>query len=349
MLDLPQLSSVEAGYFNRLAGHSGAAAIPFLGSRWDFRLDLQAEYDETERPSFHLAIDLGGAKLGIAVEQAVFAEMLRSFDPGGDPASMPEALLLALSELAFADITTALEKLCGHDVRIIAGGLSPHLPRGRHALGFHLRRQDGSRSITGRITADTPGLAVIADLALHLPKPVAETGWEDLPLPLRLDVGWVDLGLSELRSLERNDILLLDDTSLIENDRLILRLTSRIALKARLEGTTLTIEDIMRTAMTEDPATPPAADQEVVSENNAEPLLPSLDDVEIRLTFDIGHQTLTLAELQALAAGFTFDLGHDPRRAVNIRAGGKLVGRGELVQVDERIGVRVVTLSGAVE
>ena len=47
----------------------------------------------------------------------------------------------------------------------------------------------------------------------------------------------------------------------------------------------------------------------------------------------------------ALGPGHVFDLGRELRRAVIIRANGKVIGEGELVDVDGQIGVAVLSLA----
>ena len=65
--------------------------------------------------------------------------------------------------------------------------------------------------------------------------------------------------------------------------------------------------------------------------------------------FELGERSLSLHELQTLAPGFTFDLGRDLRQAVQIRANGMLIGTGELVDIDGRIGVVVTSLLSRTE
>ncbi|HZH56873.1 MAG TPA: type III secretion system cytoplasmic ring protein SctQ [Burkholderiaceae bacterium] len=74
-----------------------------------------------------------------------------------------------------------------------------------------------------------------------------------------------------------------------------------------------------------------------------EPL--DLDAVPVRLSFDLGDRTVSLAELRCLQPGAVFDLQRPLSDGpVMIRANGALVGTGELVDLDGRIGVRVGTL-----
>jgi len=67
-----------------------------------------------------------------------------------------------------------------------------------------------------------------------------------------------------------------------------------------------------------------------------------LDDINIQLSFDLGHRRLPLAELQALQPGAVFDLARPLNDGpVHIRANGTLIGYGELVDIDGRVGVQI--------
>ena len=56
----------------------------------------------------------------------------------------------------------------------------------------------------------------------------------------------------------------------------------------------------------------------------------------------MGRIQLTLGELKGIQPGFSFELEKTTEKPVTIRANGKIIGTGELVQIDERIGVRVI-------
>lgn len=66
------------------------------------------------------------------------------------------------------------------------------------------------------------------------------------------------------------------------------------------------------------------------------------DDLRISLTIVVGEVELPVRELLALAPGQTVSLGRPVGGAVELRAGGRLVGRGELVVVDGDLGVRLI-------
>jgi flagellar motor switch/type III secretory pathway protein FliN len=69
-----------------------------------------------------------------------------------------------------------------------------------------------------------------------------------------------------------------------------------------------------------------------------------LADVPLTLVVELGRVNLTLARLAELRPGDVIPLGRHPREPIELTSGGRLVARGELVQVDEELGVRLTTV-----
>jgi type III secretion protein Q len=72
---------------------------------------------------------------------------------------------------------------------------------------------------------------------------------------------------------------------------------------------------------------------------------PDLDDLPVRLVFELGRVELSLGELQRLAPGALVPLGRPPDEPVDIMANGRRLGRGTLVQIGDSLGVRIVSLA----
>jgi flagellar motor switch protein FliN len=74
---------------------------------------------------------------------------------------------------------------------------------------------------------------------------------------------------------------------------------------------------------------------------------PSMDaglaptEIPVTLTVELGRVNLTLARLADLQPGDVIELGRHSREPVELTSGGRLVARGELVQIDTELGVRV--------
>jgi type III secretion system YscQ/HrcQ family protein len=86
-----------------------------------------------------------------------------------------------------------------------------------------------------------------------------------------------------------------------------------------------------RTHATPDPDRTPAA-----------PL--NAGDVPVTLTVELGRVNLSLGRLADLKPGDVLELGRHSREPVELTSGGRLVARGELVQIDTELGVRITNL-----
>jgi type III secretion system YscQ/HrcQ family protein len=69
------------------------------------------------------------------------------------------------------------------------------------------------------------------------------------------------------------------------------------------------------------------------------------DSVHLTLTFDVGETQMSLQQLRSLLPGYTFELDTRVESPVAIKAYGQSIGRGSLVQIDERLGVRLLEVN----
>lgn len=70
----------------------------------------------------------------------------------------------------------------------------------------------------------------------------------------------------------------------------------------------------------------------------------SMDDLNILLTFETGQQSITFRELQTLKPGFIFQGNNPVDVPVDVKANGKTIGKGQLIDVGGRIGVQIMEL-----
>jgi len=69
-----------------------------------------------------------------------------------------------------------------------------------------------------------------------------------------------------------------------------------------------------------------------------------LQDVDVRLTVEIGSTSLTLRELLALGEASVIELDRQANELLDVFVNGTLIGRGEVVTVGDRFGVRMTEL-----
>lgn len=69
-----------------------------------------------------------------------------------------------------------------------------------------------------------------------------------------------------------------------------------------------------------------------------------LQDVGVKLTVEIGSTMLTLRELLALGEASVIELDRDADELLEVFVNGTLIGRGEVVTVGDKFGVRMTEL-----
>ncbi|AKM07974.1 FliM/FliN family flagellar motor switch protein [Pelagerythrobacter marensis] len=69
-----------------------------------------------------------------------------------------------------------------------------------------------------------------------------------------------------------------------------------------------------------------------------------VDHVNVEVDVFLGGARLTIAEMTALAEGSVLEVDRLISEAVDIRVNGKVIGRGEIVTIGDKFGVRVTQI-----
>jgi type III secretion system YscQ/HrcQ family protein len=78
--------------------------------------------------------------------------------------------------------------------------------------------------------------------------------------------------------------------------------------------------------------------------SNTSPTDPSPTDVPVTLVVELGRINLPLRRLADLKPGDVLELGRHAKEPVELTSGGRLIARGELVQIDTELGIRVTNV-----
>jgi len=216
----------------------------------------------------------------------------------------------ALELLALA----ALDGACS--VAFVEDALAPRLSRGasepRSALAVELDVSAGPLAGKGRLLLPVAAVRALRDPSAPF-GPAAAT-----PLPVSVRSGRAPLEPEELAALAAGDVVVLDAPA-DAADALVLPGGARFA--GRLEDGTFHVEEL---AMTEH------GTQRMVT-----------------LEIELARIDVPLAEIARLEPGAALPLAIDRRGLVTLRVGERAVARGELVDVDGAVGVRVLSLEEA--
>lgn len=221
-------------------------------------------------------------------------------------------------------------------------------PPGEHRAAFHLTSPDSGMRVNGQICFDQP-----AALDAHVP-PLSTDGtpapaapaFDELRFALNFCLGRTRISLREVREIRPGDIVSLET---FDAKGSALRVVARVGgangrrLVAIAEGQRITLQPMKGRDMNRDPhpdAT--ATGEDDAFDDNTAPTLDRLDALEVTLRFEVGELSVSLGELKALRPGHVFELPQPLNRSmVRILAHGNVLGKGQLVAVGDRLGVRV--------
>lgn len=104
-------------------------------------------------------------------------------------------------------------------------------------------------------------------------------------------------------------------------------------------------EERMALGDSPDESTNPGAERADMEEGQAEGA-DLLNDVPLQIAVEIGRLPITAEEVVSLKVGHVFDLNRQVGEPLDLSVNGKIVARGELVEIEGNLGIRIVSLAG---
>jgi type III secretion protein Q len=208
------------------------------------------------------------------------------------------------------------------------------------AVGLELRATDGSIALRGLAALDEP--AALDAIVPHFSKrgQVPAGGFDELLLPVRFELGSTQIALQEIRQIQAGDVIGIE---LRAASGAALSVTAVVGGRGGLRFPGVAGESQVRlTNFGESAVNRDDADSTHMPQADEASGLRRLDAMEVLLRFEVGQLTISLGELKNLGAGHVFELGEPLNRSVvRILAHGNVLGKGYIVAVGDRLGVRV--------
>jgi type III secretion protein Q len=291
-----------------------------------FDLYVVAPPDDIADPvPFDLA--LGGHAGRATLSRRLLHYLLGTLDPAA-PGAPPDAAALLL-ELALEPILAGLEtRFPSLAVQLLPAGEAACM---EFAIGLTIRQ--GAMADTLRLDLHLPAARLVS--AALTPLPDWRDALPDLPVPLHLRVHSATVTLAELEAACAGDFIPADA---LPDGEILVVAGERIAWRAQRDGSRLTIVS---------PRLRPQAiglerwvmGNEIEAGDGIE-----LDELPVRLSFELGRLELPLAEVSVLGPGHVFELARDEAQPVDILANGRRIGRGRIVTVTGSIGVQIIRI-----
>ncbi len=283
-----------------------------------------------------LAIAVDGAQGTLGLPRALVAQWIAQIDPDAAPDSLAPEHAALLVECALAADIARLEEALGHTVEIASVTDRPPEGMDMPRFGFSLAWAERTAALALALPCEhAAGLGALLDrLAPGRPAD------PELPVPVSLCAGAADLTVAELRGLVPGDVVLAEEARTPEATALAL-IAGHLAAPAVVgeAGAKLVSGPFrLRGSNWEWIMTDPTHAAAISDDTD-------LDDLPVRLTFELGRTELALSDVRALAPGALLPLSRPVDEAVDVIANGRRIGRGELVRIGESLGIRITRLA----
>jgi type III secretion system YscQ/HrcQ family protein len=334
-LQLPRLSQHSVRLNNLLLNKTAAYGFVVDGNKLcRFRM-VPGDLDTQHVCPVSLTLELGNTTAGLWLSEWPLLERINQFVPDGMLQKLPENLAINVVENALAPLLYQASEGLGMKLGIQSMSAGLQSPAYSMPFGFEIQvvSQEDSSVIyhgTGLLLLD-PQLYPHLQQRLGLWPSDSNQDWEEHVTPLKLEISRTVLSMQEVNGLQVADLILLDDTRFQQQGLLHVCMDSGYCCEARFTS-------VEKNAITIN------SEWSHMSDNEQKQSIDHIGQVPVQLSFDLGQKTLSFNEVRQLRPGYVLELGISLPEVVQIRSQNRLLGTGELVEINGRVGIRVLSL-----
>ncbi len=335
-LSLPSLTSAQAHALRLLAQRAQAASFAWGGQTWQVSLRPHPTQTPVDAgpDAWWIRLSWSGWPFDLRVSETALQDWLRARFPDLDLPLLPDPLCASVLEAACDSLVALLQE--GTPDPVVLERWLPGGEPGRglpHVVDIELRT--GRVVLRAQLSTSTPGLLFLAEQVAAREPACNDTEFDALPVTLVAAIGMTWLGIDEVARLKPRDTILFD-VRLLDEDGQLWIVQGNAGFRVQRQGPDLTVtEQFMTRGWTVPPEEEDGAPRSELS---------SLEDLPLRVVFDLGELTLSLGELRALQVGQPLSLARPLSSAVAVRVNGALIGTGELVDIEGELGVTLTSL-----
>lgn len=273
---------------------------------------------------------IGPHNISISLSSTGFIELL----DGENAALLPPDIKCALLESYLGNAVWKFEQVSGLLINITAITHRPRKSPDRgYDLFFEIYPGGQVSASSGYLSMDLQGLCCLADILKHQGHQLPWNRIDHLRIPVGFVLGSTSLRLSKINTLASDDIILVDGFTTQSNKALPIRIdvAGNPFWLARNTDNRLVVEARLEHTMQNDTKESAQKDEEITD----------LEDIELELVFELGRKSMSLAQVRRISPGYAFDLACELSNPVSIYINGGCMGKGELVKIDDRLGVRL--------
>jgi type III secretion protein Q len=340
-LPLLQIAAQHVAAINMFYKRRSAAEVTVAGHSLRIATSWPGPQDALLPDMIHIELRLDGAPAELTVPRSVLDRMISPVISTEAWRRLDVAQAMIVLELVLNSALEAIEADTGVRITFIALHTDMVRPRatGYLCVGFAVQSPElgAWRSLLRLPTEPAMRLASMIEKYGR-----AEPAEVDIGARARLRIAAATLTMRELRGLSAGDVVLVDDRCAPMTGLVVI--AERLAAPAELlpEGGKLIATPMrLRGSMWEWAMTDLREATGGATHDEA-----NLDDIPVRVTFELGQVELSLGEIRNLAPGYLVPLSRPLDDAVDIVANGRRLGRGTLVSIGDSVGVQISRLFG---
>ncbi len=286
--------------------------------------------------SLGVLVEINGVPASVWLTSWPLTDRLKGYLGGKELHQIPADLRAELLESALKPLLSIITLHTNTQIRILNFlNLKPSEVN-VYSLGLTLRHNNNTQDVKMIVLMHNKLFPVMRKILAYWPDQ-NNTFWHQQKTLLWLQAGSLVLSMKELNHLDTSDILMMEPSGASEaNAQIHLRMGSGDYFYAILDHNQLTIQSGIQ-KMSDENLNP------IANESNDE-IVAAIEDVPVRLTFDLGDLVLPFSEIKSLTQGYIVDLNTPVTQGVTIRSLNRIIGTGELVDIDGHMGVRIVKL-----
>ncbi len=183
----------------------------------------------------------------------------------------------------------------------------------------------------------------------------------DLNLSTVLSFGYTLLSIRMIGNLKSGDVIFFDQCYFKNGQDLKLVIERKVAWVVRLKQNTIELvkpwslivnENFVNESELMEPDEPLLADNENVDNSDVidcdeDAVSINTSEIQLPVTFEMTEHLLPVSDVQAMKAGYVFDLQAEPNSAIHIKVNNKRLALGELVKVGDKLGVRITQIKSS--
>ncbi|MDX9990343.1 FliM/FliN family flagellar motor switch protein [Thiothrix unzii] len=304
------------------------------GKAFRFRMttgDIQTQ----QRCPISLTLELGNTTAGLWLTEWPLQDRINQFVPDSMLKTLPENLAISVIENALAPLLLQAEQ--GLDLKLGIQSMSAGMRSPLYSMPFGFEMQIAAMPENTVLYQGTGLLLLDPQLYPHLQQRLSlwpsdsNADWEEHHTPLRMEISRSILTMQDINQLQPEDLILLEDTRFQQHGTINLCLDSGYCCEA-------TFTSPAKTALSINTGWTP------MSDNEQKQSIEHISQIPVQLSFDLGQKTLSFNEVRQLRPGYIIELGMTLPEVVQIRSQNRQIGTGELVEINGRIGVRILNL-----